>query len=69
MDAYRLFQEYLQLQHPIDEFYHELAVRQRLSDSALLLMWTMLELGEGCTQTDICRKFAITKQTFHSSVR
>jgi len=69
MDAYRLFQEYLQLQHQIDEFYHELAVRQRLSDSALLVLWTLLELGEGCTQTDICRQFALTKQTVHSSVR
>ncbi len=69
MDAYRLFQEYLQLQHQIDEFYHELAVRQKLSDSALLVLWTLLELGEGCTQTDICRQFALTKQTVHSSVR
>ena len=69
MDAYRLFQEYLQLQHQIDEFYHELAVRQRLSDSALLVLWTLLELGEGCTQTDICRQFFLTKQTVHSSVR
>ena len=69
MDAYRLFQEYIQIQHQIDEFYHELAVRQKLSDSALLVLWTLLELGEGCTQTDICHQFALTKQTVHSSVR
>ena len=69
MDAYRLFQEYLQLQHQIDEFYHELAVRQKLSDSALLVLWTLLELGEGCTQKDICRQFFLSKQTVHSSVQ
>lgn len=69
MDAYQLFQEYIQLQHQIDEFYHELAVRQKLSDSALLVLWSLVELGEGCTQTDICRQFALTKQTVHSSVR
>lgn len=69
MDAYKLFQEYIQLQHQIDEFYHELAVRQGLSDSALLVLWSLEELGEGCTQTDICRQFALTKQTVHSSVR
>ena len=69
MDAYKLFQEYIELQHQIDEFYHELAVRQGLSDSALLVLWSLEELGEGCTQTDICRQFALTKQTVHSSVR
>ena len=69
MDAYKLFQEYIQLQHQIDEFYHELAVRQGLSDSALLVLWSLEELGEGCTQTDICRQVALTKQTVHSSVR
>ena len=69
MDAYKLFQDYICLQHQIDECYHELAVRQRLSDSALLVLWSLLELGEGCTQRDICRQFALTKQTVHSSVR
>ena len=69
MDAYKLFQDYICLQHQIDECYHELAVRQRLSDSALLVLWSLLELGEGCTQRDICRQFALKKQTVHYSVR
>lgn len=69
MDAYQLFQEYIRLQHQIDEFYHELAVRQKLSDSALLVLWTLVDLGEGCTQRDICLQFSLTKQTVHSSVR
>lgn len=69
MDAYKLFQDYIRLQHQIDEFYHELAVRQKLSDSALLVLWTLLDLGEGCTQRDICLQFSLTKQTVHSSVR
>ena len=69
MDASQLFQEYIRLQHQIDEFYHELAVRQKLSDSALLVLWTLTELGEGCAQRDICRQFALTKQTVHSSVQ
>ncbi|MEY8385772.1 MarR family transcriptional regulator [Oscillospiraceae bacterium 38-13] len=69
MDAYKLFQDYIRLQHQIDEFYHELAVRQNLSDSALLVLWTLTDLGEGCTQRDICLQFSLTKQTVHSSVR
>lgn len=69
MDAYKLFQEFMQLEHQIDEFYHELAVKQNLSDSALLVLWALLELGEGCTQRDICGQFALSKQTVHSCVR
>ena len=69
MDAYKLFQDYICLQHRIDEFYHGLAVRQKLSDSALLVLWTLVDLGEGCTQRDICLQFSLTKQTVHSSVR
>lgn len=69
MGAYQLFQEYIQLQHQIDEFYHELALRQKLSDSALLVLWTLTDLGEGCTQRDICLQFSLTKQTVHSSVQ
>lgn len=45
MNAYQLFQDYIRLQHQIDECYHELAVRQKLSDSALLVLWTLVDLG------------------------
>ena len=69
MDNYALFQEYLKIDHQIDEFYHALAQGQGLSDSALWVLWSLAELGEGCTQTDICRQFFLTKQTIHSSVR
>ena len=69
MDAEQLFQEFLRLDHQIEEFYHELAVRLGLSDSAFQVLWSVAELGEGCTQRDICRQFFLSKQTGHSSVR
>ena len=69
MDPYKQLQEFISLQHQIDEYYHELAVKQNLSDSALLVLWSLMELGEGCTQRDICGQFALSKQTVHSSVR
>ena len=69
MDNYALFQEYLKIDHQIDEFYHALAQGQGLSDSALWVLWSLAELGEGCTQTDICRQLFLTKQTIPSSVR
>ena len=33
------------------------------------MLWTLVDLGEGCTQRDICLQFSLTKQTVHSSVR
>ena len=50
MDNYALFQDYLQLDHQIDEFYHTLAQRVGLSDSALWVLWSLMELGEGCPE-------------------
>ena len=69
MDTCELFGAYMRLDHEIDEFYHELALGQGLSDSAFAVLWSILELGEGCTQRDICRQFFLSKQTVHSSVR
>ena len=69
MDHYTLFQEYLQADHQIDEFYHTLAQALGLSDSALWVLWCLVERGDGCTQKDICRQVSISKQTVHSSVR
>lgn len=69
MEHYALFQEYLQIDRRIDEFYHTLALGQGLSDSAFWVLWSLAELGEGCTQRDVCRQFLLSKQTVHSSVR
>lgn len=69
MDAYTLFQEYLQIDHQVDEFYHTLAQGLGLSDSALWVLWGLVEQGEDCTQSSLCRQFFLSKQTVHSSVR
>ena len=69
MDADKLFQEFLSLQNQIDGFYHELAVRMGLSSSAFQILWSIVELGENCTQRDVCQQFYISKQTVHSAVR
>ena len=60
MDHYTLFQEYLQADHQIDEFYHTLAQALGLSDSALWVLWCLVERGDGCTQKDICRQVSIS---------
>ncbi len=58
-----------QMYRELDEIYHELAVRAGLSDSAFLILYAMIEIGEGCLQKDIARQYSISPQTVHSSVR
>lgn len=69
LDADELFQEFLRLEHQIDGFYHKLAAKMGLSDSAFQVLWSIVELGGCCTQRDVCRQFLISKQTVHSAVR
>lgn len=51
------------------DLYHEAAVTMGLSDSALAILYTICELGNGYLQKDICEHCFLTKQTVHSSVR
>lgn len=53
----------------IDDFYHEIAQKQGLSDSAYAILQAMLVLGNGCTQAEICRYSYLNKQTVNSSVK
>lgn len=59
---------YIRLQEQIAEAYHEIAVRQGLSDSAQMILFALWEMGEGCTQKDICGYTYLNKQTVNSSV-
>ena len=52
----------------LDDIYHEVAVGQALSDSALNVFYSIHVLGDGCLQRDICKVSFSSKQTIHSSV-
>ena len=52
----------------IDAVYHEAAVKMGLSDSALNILYTICELGDGCSQSDVCRLSGISRQTIHSAI-
>lgn len=64
-----VLREFDRLNGQIDELYHAIALRQGLSDSAYAVLQAMLVLGEGCTQTEVCRYALLNKQTVHSAVR
>ena len=53
----------------LDDAYHEVALKAGLSDSSFIILYGIVELGDGCLQIDIARKYSISKQTISSSVR
>ncbi len=64
----RALKEFDSLYKMIDDVYHEIALSMDLTDSAFLILYCLLELGDGCSQKDICKLYSISKQTVNSSV-
>lgn len=53
----------------LEELYHEISLKSGLSDSAYLVLYAVVELGDGCLQIDIANRYFISKQTISSSVK
>ncbi|MCD2491269.1 MarR family transcriptional regulator [Lacrimispora sp. NSJ-141] len=68
-EKHPVLQEFDRLNNAIDEFYHEIAAMQGLSDSAYAILQAILVLGNGCTQTEIYKYTFSNKQTVNSSVK
>lgn len=49
--------------------YHEMYMKLGLSDSAMLVLYTVLENGGSCMLQDVCRFTGLAKQTINSAVR
>ncbi len=52
----------------IDSFYHAVAVKQGLSDSAMRILYTICEQGDGCKQSVIYKLAAISRQTVNTAI-
>ena len=52
-----------------NDFYHTMALRVGLSDSAFVIFYALAELGEGCRQKEIAEYYSLSRQTISSSVR
>lgn len=61
--------EFNRIDKELDDLYHEIALKIGISDSALVILYFLEDLGDGCTQRDICDRAFISKQTTHSSIR
>lgn len=57
------------LTNEIDAAYHEAALKLGLSDSAMLILYTICNNGEGCLLSDITKLSGISKQTLNSALR
>lgn len=57
------------LSNEIDSAYHDAALKFDLSDSALLILYTICNNGEECLLSDITQLSGISKQTINSAVR
>ena len=53
----------------IEKLYHDVAVKAGMSDSSFFILYTIVELGNGCLQKDVSDMYSINKQTIHSSIR
>ena len=53
----------------IDGVYHEMSLRLGLSDSAMIVLYTICDSGGSCPLRDICRRSGISKQTVNSALR
>ena len=58
----RALKEFDSLYKMIDDVYHEIALSMHLTDSAFLILYCLLELGDGCSQKDICKLYSISKE-------
>ena len=51
------------------DIYHDASQRAGMSASMFDILYSIVEIGDGCRQTDICQACYIPKQTVHSSIR
>lgn len=61
--------EYNKIYKELNEIYHCIALKLRISDSVFDIFYAIAILGNGCLQRDICKMTFLSKQTIHSSVR
>lgn len=61
--------EYNRLYKELENLYYEVSVKAGISNSAFWIMYTIVELGDGCLQKDIAERYSFSRQTISSSVR
>lgn len=68
-ESMQAMQRYTDLQSEIDGLYHEIAQKMGLSDSAMIILYTLQMYGGACSLQTVCKKSGLTKQTVNSALR
>ena len=63
------FKRFNYLNNEIESAYHEASLKLGLSDSAMIILYTVCNNGENCPLSDIYHLSGISKQTINSAVR
>lgn len=53
----------------LNDFYHDIALKLGISDSAFSIFYVLFRIGDGCLQRDICKQSYINKQTISSTIQ
>lgn len=71
MNAYssKDLKRYNYLAGEIEAAYHEINMKLKMSDSAMIILYAICDQGGSCLLRDICRSFGISKQTINSALR
>ncbi len=67
--ASKEMKRYNHLLGEINATYHEMCLRLGLSDSAMIVLYTVCDEGESCPLSEICRRSGLSKQTVNSAIR
>lgn len=61
--------EFNRLSREITEVYHNVSSKLGISNSTFIIFYALVELGDGCRQTDIVKAYFVNKQTINTSVK
>ncbi|MCI9184981.1 MAG: MarR family transcriptional regulator [Lachnospiraceae bacterium] len=68
-DLSKIMKRHNHLCSEIEAVYHEMSLKLGLSDSAMIILYTLYDNGEDCLLQDICRRSGLSKQTVNSAIR
>lgn len=57
------------LQSELDAVYHEASLKLGMSDSSMIILYTLCNEGGSCLLNDICILTCLSKQTINSAIR
>lgn len=60
---------YNHLNGEIGAAYHEMSLKLGMSDSAMIILYTICDNGDCCLLQEICRRSGVSKQTINSAIR